>query len=92
MIMPNKVNFDIYSIFSGIIYPPYSFLYGGTDKALEGRIIVFLNHTYKYGFLELSEDKSRTYVAETTATHLVLAVHMLFISVLILNLLIAVFG
>ena len=53
MIMPNKVNFDIYSIFSGIIYPPYSFLYGGTDKALEGKIIVFLNHTYKYGFFRI---------------------------------------
>ncbi|CAF1331199.1 unnamed protein product [Adineta steineri] len=76
MIMHNKIDFSLYSIFSEILYPPYSFLFGGSDKVLE----------------EMSENKNGTYIAEITATHVLLAMHMLFISVLMLNLLIAVFG
>ncbi|CAF1581444.1 unnamed protein product [Rotaria sp. Silwood1] len=37
MIMHNKVDFNIYGIFSQIFYPPYSFLFGGSDKVLEGK-------------------------------------------------------
>ena len=36
MIMHNQVDFSIRGIFSEILYPPYSFLFGGTDKLLEG--------------------------------------------------------
>jgi hypothetical protein len=43
-------------------------------------------------FLEMTENKNGTYIAETTVTYVLLAMHMLFISILILNLLIAVFG
>lgn len=37
MIMHNKVEFSIHGIFSGIFYTPYSFLFGGNDKVLEGK-------------------------------------------------------
>jgi hypothetical protein len=37
MIMHNKVEFSIHGIFSGIFYTPYSFLFGGSDKVLEGK-------------------------------------------------------
>lgn len=40
----------------------------------------------------MTETKNESYIAETTATYVLLAVHMLFISILILNLIIAVFG
>ncbi|CAM4890296.1 unnamed protein product [Rotaria socialis] len=37
MIMHNQVEFSIHGIFSGIFYTPYSFLFGGSDKVLEGK-------------------------------------------------------
>jgi hypothetical protein len=37
MILPNKIDFSIHGVFSRILYPPYSFLFGGSDKVLEGK-------------------------------------------------------
>ncbi|CAF3650691.1 unnamed protein product [Rotaria sp. Silwood1] len=37
MIMYKKVDFNVHDIFSRILYPPFSFLFGGSDKLLEGK-------------------------------------------------------
>ncbi|CAM2723922.1 unnamed protein product [Rotaria socialis] len=76
MLMPKQVEFNVPSIVSRILYPPYSFLFGASDKVLENA----------------TNSNDEDYVPETAATHALLAVHMLFVSILMLNLLIAVFG
>ncbi|CAF1242408.1 unnamed protein product [Adineta steineri] len=77
LIFYNQIPFTINDIFKGILYEPYWFIYGDvSDKDLLDEII---------------NNGTQTYVAEATATHVLLAFHMLFINILILNLLIAVF-
>jgi hypothetical protein len=53
-------------------------------------VTTFLLIEFKY--LELISNDTSSLVAEATATHVLLAFHMLFINILILNLLIAVFA
>jgi hypothetical protein len=43
-------------------------------------------------YLEIIDNGTTSQVAEATATHVLLAFHMLFINILLLNLLIAVFA
>ncbi|CAF0952112.1 unnamed protein product, partial [Didymodactylos carnosus] len=77
LIMHGQVEFTLRGIFENILYPPYWFIHGEIDdrEKLDGMIN---NGTSKI-------------VAEATVTHVLLALHMLFINILLLNLLIAVF-
>ncbi|CAF1016322.1 unnamed protein product [Adineta steineri] len=77
LIFYKQIPFTINDLFKGILYEPYWFIYGDvSDKDLLDEII---------------SNETQSYVAEATATHVLLAFHMLFINILILNLLIAVF-
>ncbi|CAF0730867.1 unnamed protein product [Adineta steineri] len=79
LIFYNRVEFSGRAIFSQILYEPYWFVYGAvSDKE----------------FLENQTDPSTSssIKAEATATHVLLAFHMLFINILLLNLLVAVFA
>ncbi|CAF1075243.1 unnamed protein product [Rotaria sordida] len=57
MIMPNKVDFNVHGIFSRILYPPYSFLFGGNDKVLEGKPDEKSNRMEKYVNIWSEEDE-----------------------------------
>ncbi|UJR07511.1 hypothetical protein I4U23_011800 [Adineta vaga] len=77
MILYKQVPFTLHSIFKEIFYEPYWFIYGEvSDKELLDN--------------KIATDENSS-AAEATATHVLLAFHMLFINILILNLLIAVF-
>ncbi|CAF1427263.1 unnamed protein product [Adineta steineri] len=77
LIMYNQVPFTVHGIFENIFYSPYWFIHGEVnDTATLDDII---------------HDENSTFIAEATATHVLLAFHMLFINILLLNLLIAVF-
>ncbi|CAF1102784.1 unnamed protein product [Adineta steineri] len=77
LVFYKQIPFTINDLFKGILYEPYWFIYGDvSDKDLLDEII---------------SNDTQSYVAEATATHVLLAFHMLFINILILNLLIAVF-
>ncbi|CAF3880150.1 unnamed protein product [Rotaria sp. Silwood2] len=77
MIFYKQVPFTFQDIVKNIFYEPYWFIYGTvTDKDLLDQ--------------KLNND-TESVAAEATATHVLLAFHMLFINILILNLLIAVF-
>ncbi|CAF1014905.1 unnamed protein product [Adineta ricciae] len=78
LILYKQVPFTVHAIFKEIFYEPYWFIYGEvSDKDLLDNII---------------QTDSGSAAAEATATHVILAFHMLFINILILNLLIAVFS
>ncbi|CAF4400661.1 unnamed protein product, partial [Adineta steineri] len=77
LILYQQIPFTGSDIFRSIFYEPYWFIYGDvSDKDLLDQII---------------SNGTQSLVAEATATHVLLAFHMLFINILILNLLIAVF-
>ncbi|CAF1238406.1 unnamed protein product [Adineta steineri] len=77
LILYRQIPFTGSDIFRSIFYEPYWFIYGDvSDKHLLDEII---------------SNGTQSLVAEATATHVLLAFHMLFINILILNLLIAVF-
>ncbi|CAF1197338.1 unnamed protein product [Adineta steineri] len=77
LILYKQIPFTSSDIFRTIFYEPYWFIYGDvSDKDLLDKII---------------SNGTQSRVAEATATHVLLTFHMLFINVLILNLLIAVF-
>ncbi|CAF4377045.1 unnamed protein product [Rotaria sp. Silwood2] len=80
LILYKKVPFTGYGILSQVFYEPYWFIYGEvSDKDLLDKII--------------NNDNVSTTAngAEATATHVLLAFHMLFINILLLNLITAVF-
>jgi hypothetical protein len=89
------VQFTAKSIFVNIFYAPYWFLYSEINdekNALDGRIILKdTNHNVICPLAIISNNTSADLVAGATATHVLLAFHMLFINLLLLNLLIAVF-
>ncbi|CAF1002638.1 unnamed protein product [Adineta steineri] len=77
LILYQQIPFTGSDIFRSIFYEPYWFIYGDvTDKNLLDYII---------------SDDAQSLFAEATATLILLAFHMLFINILILNLLVAVF-
>ncbi|CAF0977303.1 unnamed protein product [Adineta steineri] len=77
LIFYRQIPFTGSDILRAIFYEPYWFIYGDvSDKDLLDQII---------------SDGTQSLIAEATATHVLLAFHMLFINILILNLLIAVF-
>ncbi|CAF0929325.1 unnamed protein product [Adineta steineri] len=77
LILYRQIPFTGSDILREIFYEPYWFIYGDvSDKDLLDQII---------------SDGTQSLIAEATATHVLLAFHMLFINILILNLLIAVF-
>ncbi|CAF3511447.1 unnamed protein product [Rotaria sp. Silwood1] len=81
LILYKQVPFTGHGIFSEIFYEPYWFIYGEvSDKYLLDNII--------HG----DSNSTTGNVAEASATHVLLAFHMLFINILLLNLLIAVFA
>ncbi|CAF1272549.1 unnamed protein product, partial [Rotaria sordida] len=81
LIYYKQVPFTGYGIFSQILYVPYWFIYGVVpDLSILDGIINGDNSTIEAN------------VPEATATHVLLAFHMLFINILLLNLLIAVFA
>ncbi|CAF3480800.1 unnamed protein product [Rotaria socialis] len=73
----NQVAFDGKGIFREIFYRPYWFLYGQVSDTADLETLI--------------ESANSTVVAEATATQVLLAFHMLFINILLLTLLIAVF-
>ncbi|CAF2563716.1 unnamed protein product [Rotaria sp. Silwood2] len=76
LIFYKQVPFNITDIIKEIFYAPYWFIYGEvSDKDL----------------LDLKIKNGTESVAEAKAVHVLLAFHMLFINILILNLLVAVF-
>ncbi|CAF1246064.1 unnamed protein product [Rotaria sordida] len=79
--MYTNIEFSAKNLSAVILYRPYWFLYSIADDE-------------KKDLDTIIESKSSTAseVAEATATHVLLAFHMLFINILILNLLIAVFN
>ncbi|CAF1116862.1 unnamed protein product, partial [Rotaria sordida] len=80
LILYKQVPFTGYGIFSEIFYEPYWLIYGEvSDKDLLDDIIN-------------NNNNATGNAAEATATHVLLAFHMLFINILLLNLLIAVFA
>ncbi len=99
LILYNQVPFTGRGIFSEIFYVPYWFIYGTvTDLTLlDGKYsFIFLKIIYfiliSIDIINNGTDDTTGAVAEATATHVLLAFHMLFINILILNLLIAVFA
>ncbi|CAF3354679.1 unnamed protein product [Rotaria socialis] len=73
----NQVAFDGKGIFREIFYRPYWFLYGQVSDTADLETLI--------------ESANSTVVAEATATQVLLAFHMLFINIILLTLLIAVF-
>ena len=96
MILYKQVPFTGSGIFSHIFYEPYWFMYGEvSDKALlDGVYLFFLfeNHLLARHDIEMIGNSTVGSEAEAVATHVLLAFHMLFINVLLLNLLVAVFA
>jgi hypothetical protein len=94
LIFYQQVPFTGSGIFGDIIYEPYWFIYGDvSDKdTLDGKdICLEIVQLIEISYLEIIKNDTESIVAEATATHVLLAFHMLFINILILNLLIAVF-
>ncbi len=94
LILYKQVPFTSRDIVKQIFYEPYWFIYGQvSDKdLLDGDIgFVFEGLVWVWIPLEKLQSNDQSVVAEATATHVLLAFHMLFINILILNLLIAVF-
>ncbi|CAF4168433.1 unnamed protein product [Rotaria sordida] len=75
-----ELEFTARSIFTAVFYQPYWFLYSIVDEEKSNLDNIISNAT------------SSEAVIEATVTHVLLACHMLFINILILNLLIAVFN
>ncbi|CAF1001217.1 unnamed protein product [Rotaria sordida] len=75
-----ELEFTARSIFTAVFYQPYWFLYSIVEEEKSNLDYIISNAT------------SSERVAEATVTHVLLACHMLFINILILNLLIAVFN
>ena len=96
LILYRQIPFTGQGIFGQIFYQPYWFIYGEiSDKATLdskyfSRISFFLFILNIY--LDMISNGTAADVAEATATHVLLAFHMLFINILLLNLLIAVFA
>ncbi|CAM4808551.1 unnamed protein product [Rotaria magnacalcarata] len=81
LILYNQVPFTINDIVNEILYEPYWFIYGEpSDKVLLDNLI------------DDGSNHSTPNVAEAAAAHFLLAFHMLFVNILVLNLLIAVFA
>jgi hypothetical protein len=85
------LTFDGRSVFRHILYPTYYLMYGAMDNelgALDGRISVFflLEFLIKKLFIIENPDESTS-----IATQVLLAFHMLFVNILLINLLIAMF-
>ncbi|CAF4184066.1 unnamed protein product, partial [Rotaria sp. Silwood2] len=78
--MYDELEFTARSVLTAIFYQPYWFLYSIVDQEKSHLDDIISNGT------------SSEAVAEATVTHVLLAFHMLFINILILNLLIAVFN
>ncbi|CAF3021064.1 unnamed protein product [Rotaria socialis] len=80
LVMYSNLDFTANDIAASILYPPYWFLYGAVgDKDTLDTIIS-------------SNTSSAGEIAGAKVTHVLLAFHMLFVSILILNLLIAMFN
>ncbi|CAF1560653.1 unnamed protein product, partial [Adineta steineri] len=78
LVMYNYIDFTAKSVFTAVFYQPYWLLYSVAD-----------NET---GYLDnIISNGTASEVAEATVNHILLTFHMLFINILILNLLIAVF-
>ncbi len=91
-----EVKFDVRSIFNNIFYAPYWFLYSEASdekKALDSEIIQSIKILSCAFILDMvTGNTSSSLVTEAIATHVLLAFHMLFINILLLNLLIALFA
>ena len=95
MIRYNQVPFTGRGILSEIFYGPYWFIYGQVeDKVLLDSSFSFLFASFlRHRFLFAAHLTNNTDFteAEATATHVLLAFHMLLINILLVNLLIAMF-
>ena len=96
LFMYKQVPFTGHGIFENIFYSPYWFIHGqfNDTATLDSKqrqskfshfFMIYLSHT------DIIHDSNSTLIAEATATHVLLAFHMLFINILLLNLIIAVF-
>lgn len=86
----DDLTFDGRSVFRNIIYPVYYLMYGSTDGELAAldRKISILNNSFKIDFFLLVENPD---ASTAIATQVLLAFHMLFVNILLINLLIAMF-
>ncbi|CAF3395770.1 unnamed protein product [Rotaria socialis] len=80
LVMYSNLDFTANDIAASILYPPYWFLYGAVDDKDTLDTIISSNTS------------SAGEIAGAKVTHVLLAFHMLFVSILILNLLIAMFN
>jgi hypothetical protein len=96
LISYRKVPFTGRGILSEIFYEPYWFIYGSvSDKEILDRKCCFISLELIYSYLiytDRTKNETGDNNAEATATHVLLAFHMLFINILLLNLLVAVFA
>ncbi len=97
MIKHDEMTFTFQSIFANIFYTPYWFLYADAEeerKTLDCELLHIIYNTYiSISFLDIITGNNSTNLgAEAVATHMLLAFHMLFFNILLLNLLIAVFA
>ena len=96
LFMYNDLNFTFKSVFANIFYRPYWFLYSVVEdetKYLDGKSFLLGQQSQFPSILDIISSNTSTSIQKTeaTATHILLSFHMLFINILILNLLIAVF-
>ena len=87
----DDLSFDGRSVFRHIIYPSYYLMYGSTDKELEALDSTFwsiIDSQREISFLPRIDDQS---AGGSIATQVLLAFHMLFVNILLINLLIAMF-
>jgi len=96
MIKQGEMAFTAQSIFENIFYAPYWFLYEDADdekKSLDSQRVTSYHLNYvSVLVLDIIGNNTTSLRAEAVATHVLLAFHMLFFNILLLNLLIAVFA
>ncbi|CAF4285885.1 unnamed protein product [Rotaria sp. Silwood2] len=89
----DDLEFDGRSVFRHIVYPTYYLMYGSTDNELTAldRIVLFYfdDKFYIDLFFCLIENPD---LSTSIATQVLLAFHMLFVNILLINLLIAMFS
>jgi len=89
MIAYDTIDLTGRTFFRDVIYPVYYFVLGSFDNErtqLDGRNIC-MQQINKYRFLSLATRDAST----ALATHIIFALHMLFVNILLINLLIALF-
>ena len=98
--MYSSIEFTVRGIVTAVFYQPYWFLYSLVEdekRILDGKLAIsakwkglFKRHV-PFQDIIVSNTSSVDEIAEATVNHVLLAFHMLFINILLLSLLIAMF-